>query len=160
MAANRETVKAGVRVEGINETLKAFKGLDKQASVEAKQKAQEIADKVGGHIRNAANGFPDRRYALLAQSVKAGRDRTPQVKIGGAASPKASGGGTPANLVIGMEFGAAQTGPNAWRFPPRTPKRGRGNEGYWIYKTASSRQREIIDLWFKAMDDIVRKWSD
>jgi len=91
--------------------------------------------------------------------VKAGRDRVPVVTIGTRATPRVSGGGGPRELVIGMEFGADENGPNAWRFPPRTPKLGRGNAGYWIYPTARANQSEIINMWFKAMDDIIEEWS-
>ena len=158
MAPNKETVSAGIRVEGVNETLRAFKKLDKDASKEAKERAKEIANRMGGYIRNAAPSR-DRRYDLLAQSVKAGRDRVPVVLIGGRVTPRASGGAGPAQLVIGMEFGADQAGPNSWRFPPRTPRKGRGNEGYWIFPEAKRRQPEIRSLWFDAMDQVIRNWS-
>ena len=158
MAAERETVKAGIQVEGLRETIRAFKQLDKEASKEARERSQEIANKMGGYIRNATP-TRDRRYDVLAGSVKAGRDRVPVVRIGGRVTPRVSGGAGPGQLVIGMEFGADQAGPNAWRFPPRTPRKGRGNEGYWIFPEAKRRQREIRSLWFDAMNDVIRRWS-
>ncbi len=159
MAVERETIKAGLRVEGLRETQRAFRNLDKQASAEARTKSQEIANKMAGYIRKAVPGG-DRRYAVIAESVKSGRDRVPVVRIGGRVNPRVSGGGGPGNLIIGMEFGADQAGPNAWRFPARTPRKGRGNEGYWIFPEAKRRQREIIKLWFDAMNPIIRRWSN
>ena len=156
--AQRETVSQGLEIEGLKETLRAFRTLDKEASKEARDKAQEIAGKMAGYIRSAAPA--DIRNQNLASSVRAGRDRVPVVKVGGLANPKVSGGGGPRELVIGMEFGADPRGPNAWRFPPRTPRLGRGNVGYWIYPTARSRQREIGNLWQESMKQIIDKWSD
>jgi hypothetical protein len=153
-----ETISEGLQVEGLKETLRAFRTLDKEASVEARDKAQEIANKMAGYIRAAAPG--DIRNQNLASSVRAGRDRVPVVRVGGLATPRVSGGGGPRELVIGMEFGAYPRGPNGWRFPPRTPKLGKGNAGYWIYPTARARQTEIARLWQESMKQIIDKWSD
>jgi hypothetical protein len=155
----KETISGSVSVEGLNETIRAFRQLDKQASADARDQAMNIAQKLAGYIRAATPGG-DRRYQNLGATVKASRDRVPVIRVGGRVNPKVSGGGTPANLVMGMEFGADQRGPNAWRFPPRTPKKGRGNEGYWIFPEAHRRQPEITALWFDAMDKTIAKWSD
>jgi len=156
--AERESIGVSVRVDGINETLKAFKKLDKEASKAAKEEAMKIAQVLADRIR--ARAPTDKRYQNLVVSVKAGRDRVPVIRIGGRQTPRVSGGGGPAQLVIGMEFGADQNGPNGWRFPPRTPKLGRGNAGYWIYPTARANQSEIIKMWFDAMDKIINDWSE
>jgi hypothetical protein len=160
VSAERETVKIGLQTQGLKETLRAFKQLDKDASKEAREKSQEIANKMAGYIRSSLGRAGDVRVDNLAVSVKSGRDRVPVIRIGGRATPRVSGGGGPGQLVIGMEFGADQSGPNAWRFPPRTPRKGRGNEGYWIFPEAKRRQREIVKLWFDAMDGVIKKWSD
>jgi len=156
--AERESIGVSVRFDGINETLKAFKKLDKEASKAAKEEAMKIAQVLADRIR--ARAPTDKRYQNLVVSVKAGRDRVPVIRIGGRQTPRVSGGGGPAQLVIGMEFGADQNGPNGWRFPPRTPKLGRGNAGYWIYPTARANQSEIIKMWFDAMDKIINDWSE
>jgi hypothetical protein len=158
MAAERETFRQSTQIEGLRETLAAFKTLDKEASKAAKEEAQKIAEVLAARIR--ARAPSDKRYQNLAVSVKAGRDRVPVVTVGTRQTPRVSGGGGPAQLVIGMEFGADQNGPNGWRFPPRTPKFGRGNQGYWIFPTARISQSEIIKLWFDAMDKLVDEWSE
>ena len=156
----KEGIAIGLGVEGVAETLKALNKLDKDSRKEVKDKAQEIAELLASRIRARLQSNPDTRYQNLAVSVKAGRDRVPVIKVGGRATPKVSGGGGPRELVIGLEFGADQTGPNAWRFPPRTPKRGRGNEGYYIFPTLVANQDEIIRLWFDAMDKLIDEWSE
>jgi hypothetical protein len=156
--AEKESIGVAIKFEGINETLRAFRTLDKEASKAAKDEATKIAEFLAARIR--AKAPSDKRYQNLAVSVKAGRDRVPVIRIGGLANPKVSGGGGPRELVIGMEFGADQSGPNGWRFPPRTPRLGRGNAGYWIYPTARANQSEVIKMWFDAMDKIIAEWSE
>jgi hypothetical protein len=157
MAAEKESIGVSFKFEGQKETLAAFKKLDKGASVAAKEEVMKIAELLAARIR--AKAPTDKRYQNLAVTVKAGRDRVPIIRIGGRQTPRVSGGGGPAQLVIGMEFGAEQNGPNGWRFPARTPKLGRGNAGYWIYPTAKANQDEIVQLWFAAMDKLIDEWS-
>ena len=158
MAADRETFKAGFEIEGLQETVRAFKKLDKDANKVVREETMKIAEMLAERIR--ARAPSDKRYQNLVVSVKAGRDRVPVIRIGGRQTPRVSGGGGPAQLVIGMEFGADQNGPNGWRFPPRTPRHGRGNQGYWIFPTARVNQTEIIKMWFDAMDKLLDEWAD
>lgn len=150
-------VGVAVEIDGIAETLKAFNKLDKDAKKAARVEVQKIAEMLAARIRAAAPSDP--RYQNLAVSVKAGRDRVPVIRVGGRAGPKVSGGGGPRELVIGMEFGANQAGPNGYRFPPRTARHGRGNAGYWIFPTARKNQTEILTIWFDAMDKMLADWS-
>ena len=156
----KEGIAIGLGVEGVNETLKALNKLNKDSRKEVKDKAQEIAELLASRIRARLQSNPDTRYQNLAVSVKAGRDRVPVINVGGRATPRASGGGGPRELVIGLEFGADQAGPNGWRFPPRTPTRGRGNQGYYIFPTLIANQDEIIRVWFDAMDKLIDEWSE
>ncbi len=156
--ADKERVAIGFEIEGMRDTIKAFNKLDKDGKNAARDEVKKIAELLAARIR--AKAPSDKRYQNLAVTVRAGRDRVPVIYIGGRATPKVSGGGGPRELIIGMEFGADQTGPNAWRFPPRTPKLGRGNAGYWIYPTVKASQDEIIRLWFDAMDRIIEEWSE
>ena len=158
MAAEKESIKASFQIEGMQETIKAFNRLDKDGKNAARDEVMKISQLLAERIR--AKAPSDRRYQNLAVTVRAGRDRVPVIYIGGRATPKVSGGGGPRELIIGMEFGADQAGPNAWRFPPRTPRLGRGNAGYWIYPTLRANQDEIIRLWFDAMDRIIEEWSE
>ena len=156
--AEKESIKFGVQIEGLSQTIKAFNRLDKDGKNAARDEVLKISQLLAERIR--ARAPADKRYQNLAVSVRAGRDRVPVIYIGGRATPRVSGGGGPRELVIGMEFGADQAGPNRWRFPPRTPKQGRGNAGYWIYPTLKANQDEITRLWFDAMDRIIEEWSE
>ena len=156
--AEKERISVGIQAEGVKETLRAYRKLDKDAQNKAKDKVKEVSEVLAGRIRGSAPA--DRRYQALQQSVKSGRDRVPVIRIGGRATPRVSGGGGPRELVIGMEFGADQSGPNAWRFPPRTPRRGRGNAGYWIFPTATREHKNIVKLWQDSLDPVLKEWSN
>jgi hypothetical protein len=156
--AEKERISASVQVEGVQETLRAYRRLDKDAQKKAKDKVKQVSEVLAKRIRSSAPADP--RYAALQQSVKAGRDRVPVIRVGGRATPKVSGGGGPRELVIGMEFGADQNGPNSWRFPPRTPRRGRGNAGYWIFPTATREQNNIVKLWQDSLDPVLKEWGN
>lgn len=156
----KESVNVGLEIEGLRETIRAFRALDDQSKVEAKASSKRVAELLASAIR-AATPTGDRRYTNLGQTVRStvGRNGTPGIDIGGRVNPRVSGGGTPANLIIGMEFGANQAGRNGWRFPPRTPRLGRGNEGYWVYPTARAKQREVVSLWQNSLNSIINDWS-
>jgi hypothetical protein len=157
--ASEKTAPIRIEIEGAGQTLRALNALGKDANKAARDSSVKIAELMAGYIRTAGQIRPDKRDKYLASTVRVNRDRLPSVSIGGRANPKVSGGGTPANLVYGMEFGASKPA-NAWRFPARTPRLGRGNAGYWIYPTARRIQPEIVGLWYAAIDTILRKAGD
>jgi hypothetical protein len=153
-----ERVKVGVQAEGVRETIRAFNKLDKEGKDKAREKTKQVSEYLARKMRGSAP--PGKRYAALEQSLKAGKDRVPVIRVGGRQTPRVSGGGGPAQLVIGMEFGADQSGPNAWRFPPRTPKRGKGNAGYWIFPTATREQNSVVKLWQDSLEPVIREWAN
>ena len=150
-------IQAGAAISGVNEALRAYSKLGKEANKATKTEVKKIAQLAAK--RTAAAAPPDRRYSVLGQTAKAAFDRVPVVNYGSNRQAGVSGGATLNQLVYGMEFGADRPGPNAWRFPPRTPKQGRGNKGYWIFPTASKIQPEIAKLWLDALDKIAKEWG-
>ena len=146
-----------IQVDGLQETIKAFNRLDKDAKKQARQSVLKVSELLASRLRASAPS--DVRYQNLAASIRTKADRNPKVNIGRLANPKVSGGAGPRELVIGMEFGADQSGPNGWRFPPRTPRYGRGNAGYWIYPTARRNQPEIVKLWGDSLNSSIRQWG-
>jgi hypothetical protein len=148
-------------VEGLDGVLKALRGIDKEANVAIKVEVQKIANMMAKEIAQAGRGL-GKRNAFVAETVFGTKERLPVVKIGRAtrmpvsrqgAGPRAS------DLMFGMEFGANQDGPNGWRFPPRTPKRGRGNEGYWIFPTARAQQPRVLEMWGAGLDKVAKEWG-
>jgi hypothetical protein len=164
---------AGVQVEGLRETLRAFSKLDKDTQKAARDEVQKVANMLAEEIA-AAGRRQGGRSAFVAESVKGTRERTPVIKIGSAKRlPTNRGGIGPrsSDLMFGMEFGSSGVGGKAtdvptarggkpgWRFPARTPRQGRGNVGTWIFPTAAQQQGKVVEMWDAALQRAVTDWS-
>jgi hypothetical protein len=142
-------------VEGLNEVLRAFKALPKEASAELRQSSMEIADRhMAPAWRNAALYYAGPWGEVIANSVKVKRDRVPAVQIGG--NRKVLSGGGTATMV-------------------RAPS-DLGQSGKWYKKEESERsfapfeqtnwisnvrgyQPAALREWGAAVDRIVKKWD-
>lgn len=135
----------------------AFKAMSDQAIDEAKKESSALAEYAAGKIKETAatrqvSGVAARR---IADGVRISKSS----KIGefsyGFASQKFSGGGTTRDLLYGMEFGS-----NRYKqFPNRTPVKGRGNSGYFIYSTLRAIQPEIVKQWEEAFGRILKEYK-
>ena len=135
----------------------AFKAMDQEAIDQARTESNALAQFAADRIKVAAA----RRIVSgkAAQRIADGVRISKSSKIGefsyGFASQKFSGGGTTQILWPGMEFGS-----NRYKqFPRRTPSKGRGNSGYFIYPTLRQIQPELIRKWESAFDKIVSKFD-
>lgn len=142
----------------LRRVLAAFKAMDDQAIDEARSESAALATFAAGEVKKTALG----RYvaATAVQRVAEGVRISKSSKIGefsyGFASQRFSGGGTTQILWAGLEFGS-----NRYKqFPRRTPNRGRGNAGYFIYPTLRQIQPELVRKWEEAFDRILKKWED
>ena len=141
----------------LRDILKAFKAMDDGATDAAKRESSALAEFAVGAIKETA---ATRIVAAKAvQRVADGARVSKSSKIGefsyGFASQRFSGGGTTQILWAGLEFGS-----NRFKqFPRRTPRKGRGNSGYFIYPTLRSIQPELIAKWEKAFDNILKEWA-
>lgn len=133
-------------VEGLNQVLRAFRALPKEASNELRTASQDIASR---HMvpawqeaaRNGAGPWGD----VIANSVKVRRDRVPAVQIGG--NRKAFSGGATATMVRYP----SDSGQKRDSFAPfeRTD---------WI-RDVRFYQGPALQEWAQAVDRIVAKWS-
>lgn len=136
---------------------KAFKAMDDEAVDQAKAASAEIAEMLKDKI--IAKAQTRRIAGKSAQRIAEGAKVAKSSKIGelsfGFAAQKYSGGATTQQLWPGMEFGS-----NRWKqFPRRTPRLGRGNQGYFIYPTLTENQVELIRKWEQSFDRILREWD-
>ena len=157
-----------IEVEGLKPTLRAFSKLDKDVQKAARDEVQKVANMLAREIAAAGRRQGDRRSQFVAGTVRGTRERTPVIKVGKATRmPVSRRGQGPraSDLMYGMEFGSAGVGGKAtdlptirggkpgWRFPERTPRKGRsGNVGTWIYPTAADQQPRVVSLWAAALD--------
>ena len=138
--------------------VKAFKAMDDEAVDQAKRTSNALATFAADKIKATAYGRTIASEAVrrVAEGVRVSKTS----KIGefsyGFAGQRFSGGATTQILWPGLEFGS-----NRFRqFPRRTPNRGRGNSGYFIYPTLRQIQPELVRQWEDAFSDILKKWDD
>lgn len=136
---------------------RSFKAMDDEAIAAAKKESSALAEYAALQIKIAASTRLVSGEA--AQRIADGVRVSKSSKIGefsyGFASQKFSGGATTQILWPGMEFGS-----NKYKqFPKRTPSKGRGNAGYFIYPTLRKIQPEIIAKWELAFSKILKEWS-
>ena len=141
----------------LRDILKAFKAMDEQAIQEARTESSALATYAANQIKVSALGrqVSGAGVRRVAEGVRISKSS----KIGefsyGFASQRFSGGATTQKLWAGLEFGS-----NRYRqFPRRTPNRGRGNSGYFIYPTLRKIQPELVRKWEEAFAAIVKKWG-
>jgi hypothetical protein len=133
-------------VEGLNDVLRAFKALPKEASDELRTSSMVIAERhMAPAWRNAALYYAGPWGQVIADSVKVKRDRIPAVTIGG--NRKVLSGGGSATMV---------------RYPSDT---GEGRESFapfeqtnWI-SNVRGYQPDALREWGEAVDRIVSKWG-
>ena len=137
--------------------VKAFKAMDDEAVDQAKRASNALATFAADKIKATAYGRTVASEAVrrVAEGVRVSKSS----KIGefsyGFAGQRFSGGGTTQILWPGLEFGS-----NRFKqFPRRTPSKGRGNSGYFIYPTLRQIQPELVRQWEDAFSAILKEWD-
>jgi hypothetical protein len=135
----------------------AFKAMSDQAIEQAKKESSALASYASNEIKQTASTRTV--SAVAARRIADGVKISKSSKIGefsyGFASQRFSGGGTTRDLLYGMEFGS-----NRFKqFPTRTPSKGRGNSGYFIYSTLKRIQPELVKQWEAAFDRILKEYD-
>lgn len=133
-------------VEGLNDVLRAFRALPKEASAELRQASMQIAERhMAPAWQNAAIYNAGPWGQVIADSVRVKRDRVPAVQIGG--NRKVLSGGGTATMV---------------RYPSDTGERRESfapfEQTNWISKVRAY-QPDALREWGAAVDRIVRKWD-
>ena len=136
----------------------AFKAMDAEATDEAKRESGALAEYAANEIK--AYGITRTFGQSVVNRITTGVKVSKSSKIGefsyGFASQRFSGGGSTKDLWAGYEFGS-----NRYRqFPRRTPSKGRGNSGYFIYPTLRKIQPELVKKWEEAFSKILKKWDN
>ena len=135
----------------------SFKAMSEEATDAAKRESSALAEFAAAKIRDKAATRTVNPAAV--QRIASGVKVSKSSKIGeisyGFASQKFSGGGSTRDLWAGFEFGS-----NKYKqFPNRTPNRGRGNSGYFIYPTLREIKPQIIAQWENAFSRILKEYD-
>lgn len=135
----------------------AFKAMDTEAVDAAKRESFALAQFAANEVR--AYGITRRFGQSAVDRITSGVKVSKSSKVGefsyGFASQRFSGGGSTKDLWAGYEFGS-----NRYRqFPRRTPTKGRGNSGYFIYPALRKIQPELVKKWEEAFSRILKEWD-
>ncbi|MFZ9893129.1 MAG: hypothetical protein ACO3E4_05645 [Candidatus Nanopelagicaceae bacterium] len=137
--------------------LGAFKAMDQEAIDQARKQSSALAEYAANEIKaySLTRIFGRSAVSRIVQGVRISKSS----KVGefsyGFASQRFSGGATTRDLWAGYEFGSNRYS----QFPRRTPSKGRGNAGYFIYPTLRKIQPELVKQWQEAFSDILKKWN-
>lgn len=135
----------------------AFKAMDDAAVDAAKRESSALAQFAANEIKaySITRRFGQAAVNRIVEGVRISKSS----KIGefsyGFASQRLSGGGTTRDIWAGYEFGSNRYP----QFPKRTPARGRGNSGYFIYPALRKIQPELITKWELALTKIMKEWD-
>lgn len=141
--------------------------MDKDSQGALKGEVASISSWTAQGMAMAAYSAPmSRQSVIVASTIRANKDRIPNVTIGGSKG-RASGGANAGQLLFGNEFGSDRnikgskgSFPNGgYRFPDRSPSQGRGNAGYWIFPTLKAMQPEITRRWLDAVTKVMDNWA-
>ena len=133
-------------IEGLNELLRALNKLPKEANKELKASSKTIAERyMVPAWREAALNYAGPWGEEIANSVKAGTDRIPVVRIGG--NRKVFSGGASATMVrYPSDSGQAR---DSWAPFEATN---------WIGQRAPY-QEKALEEWGNVVDRVVAKWT-
>lgn len=137
--------------------VQAFKAMDDAAVDAAKRESSALAQYAANEVKaySITRTFGQRAVNRIVEGVRISKSS----KIGefsyGFASQRLSGGGTTRDIWAGYEFGSTRYP----QFPKRTPQRGRGNSGYFIYPALRKIQPQLIAKWEEALSKIMKEWD-
>lgn len=167
---DKETIKMTVDSRDLRGLYQAFKSLDKDTNAALKVEVQGLTDYVARQIKMAAADAPNPRQAsLVATTVRANKDRVPNITIGGSRKFKASRRGTERNplpsvgqVLFGSEFGATGSGAGSFKqggrkFPYWSGRYGHGSRGWWIFPTLRQLQPKITHDYHAIIDRYIKK---
>lgn len=136
---------------------RSFKGMDEEATLQARSKSNALAQYAADKIKVAAYGRTVSGEA--ARRIADGVTVSKTSKIGefsyGFARQKFSGGATTQTLWPGMEFGSKRFK----QFPAYSGRQGKGGKGYFIYPTLRQIQPEIIKQWEDGFSEILKEYD-
>ena len=162
MAAERSTVKIQPDSRDLRNLYKAFREMDEGSKKALKDDVTSISAWSATELQNSytMNPYPAQAQKVAA-TIRANKDRIPNVTIGGSKG-RFSGGAVSGQVLFGSEFGGPAPFANGGRrFPERSDSQGRGNVGYGIFKKLKEIQPTLTARWKQAVEQqVFKKWAD
>lgn len=153
--AKSEKVRLTVEVDGLAPALKAFSAYGKEAQGELRDAAQREVNKIAPILVSAMRA-DSKQSAMVAQTIKAKRDRVPVIKAAGATRVGGRKGArrpSAGDVFFGAEFGG-QGRRTTQQFRPH-----RGTEGYAFYPTLRRHIPDLIDGYIRELERLAHEWA-
>ena len=160
--AERTTVKIEPDRRDLKGLYKAFREMDEGSKLALKDEVTSISAWSATELQSSytMNPYPAQAQKVAA-TIRANKDRIPNVTIGGSKG-RFSGGARSGQVLFGSEFGGPAPFANGGtRFPERSASNGRGNVGYGIFKKLKEIQPTLTARWKDAVTrHVIKKWDD
>ena len=147
-----------IRQSDLRALLNTFNKMGKAANKDLRDASYEIARNTARELKASAagagsiGGNPFQAQAV-AQGIRPQRDRLAKIKIAGKRQVL-SGGASVEDLLWGSETGSTKFG----QFPKKSPVKGKGNQGYFIFPTLKRLQPRIRKDWVEAVNKVADIW--
>lgn len=152
--ANKATVKLQADPAQLRSLYAAMKQMDDASKTTLKNEVTAISAWSASEIASNASASPFPSQAeRVAMTIRANKDRVPNVTVGGSrrvTSTRVEAG----YLLFGSEFGGPSPFPNGGRrFPYRSGNGGKA--GYWIFPKLKQIQPELTRRWKSSVERLV-----
>lgn len=159
--ADKVTVKIQPDQSDLRGLYKAFRDMDEGAKQSLKDEVTSISAWSATELQSSytMNPYPAQAQKVAA-TIRANKDRIPNVTIGGNKN-RFSGGAVSGQVLFGSEFGGPAPFQNSGRrFPERSAPQGRGNMGYGIFKKLKEIQPELTRRWKMSIEKhVIKAWD-
>ena len=159
--AEKVTVKIQPDSRDLRNLYKAFREMDEGSKNALKDEVTSISKWSATELQSSytMNPYPAQAQKVAA-TIRANKDRIPNVTIGGN-KQRFSGGAVSGQVLFGSEFGGPAPFANGGRrFPERSAPQGRGNMGYGIFKKLKEIQPRLTREWKDAVNrHVIKKWD-
>ena len=152
----KRTIRVKVDDYELRSLLATFSKMDDIAKNDMKKIANDLAERAAKFVTAYAYNAPNPAQAdAVMKSLKINRsDKAPNFTIGGNKSVTRNNAKA-GTLIFGAEFGSDKYK----QFPPRSPSKGRGNRGWFIFIALERFQPVIVREWLKGYEKIATEWK-
>ena len=140
----------------LRKLLATFGKIDDIARNDMRKIAEDLSVQASKFVTSYAYNAPNPAQAdAIMQSLKINsKDKAPNFTVGGNRKVATSGVAA-GKIVFGTEFGSKKYR----QFPPRSPQKGRGNRGWFIFIALERFQPIIANKWLLGYGKIANEWK-
>lgn len=135
-------IRQGMYIEGLDETIRAFRALPKDVKDGADDLVREVVTFVADETRAAASTKAEQKAAGTIKSQKF------SVSLGGGGRKDRAG-----NMALGTEFGG-QARKTTMQF-----RKHRGRDGYFFWPTIRANSETIKQMWDDLLEKVAEGWA-